>query len=90
MTPQLTVYAIERTDKGHPQWFTIEHLTSEIEVKDTGLAENFWTNEFNKATKWTSKEDAEECMNITLPRIGKCEISNLVVTEHVIVGDSLN
>lgn len=89
MTPQVIRYAIERTDKGYAEWFKI--IQPGIETGDGSLPESlYWTTEFNKAVQWVDREEAQTYLENNSPYLGMCEISNLIVTEHMIVGDTLN
>lgn len=82
-------YAIERSEKGYAEWFKM--IQPGIETGDGTIPDNFyWTTEFNKAVQWADREEAQRYLEGNSPYIGMCEISKLTVTEHMIIGDTLN
>lgn len=88
MRPQITVWTIERTDLGYPQWFVNGDTNPRY---DGSIPEYFyWTSDFHKCMKWTSKEDAENYIEDNGPVIGYLGEHDLIVTDHIISSNSLN
>lgn len=89
MKPQIISYAIESCQKGHAEWFKIE--LAGIEGGDTSIRDDFyWTTDFSKSVQWSNREDAEKYLRDGAPIVGGRSVSNLTITEHLTIGDTLN